>query len=110
MQGSVVVTKLSKKYRRFSADRPRSVKEIFVRRQVNGKAKEFLALSEVSFNVLPGQIIGVIGRNGAGKSTLLRLLGGVGVPDEGKIEVKQPVRGLLDLGVGFHPDLTGEEK
>jgi lipopolysaccharide transport system ATP-binding protein len=50
-----------------------------------------------------------VGHNGAGKSTLLRLLGGVGRPDEGSLSVQGMVGGLLDIGAGFHPDLTGEE-
>ena len=54
-------------------------------------------------------MVGVIGRNGAGKSTLLRLLGGVGRPDEGSVKVRGRVGALLNLGAGFHPDLTGRE-
>ena len=54
-------------------------------------------------------MIGVIGPNGAGKSTLLRLVGGIGSPDEGHLEVRGRVGSLLDLGIGFHPDLTGRE-
>jgi lipopolysaccharide transport system ATP-binding protein len=67
------------------------------------------ALRDVSFTVPSGCMLGVIGPNGAGKSTLLRLIGGVGKPDEGSVVVRGRVGALLDLGAGFHPDLTGRE-
>ena len=54
-------------------------------------------------------MVGVIGPNGAGKSTLLRLIGGVGRPDEGRVKTRGQIGALLDLGAGFHPDLTGRE-
>ncbi|WP_245916063.1 ABC transporter ATP-binding protein [Merismopedia glauca] len=69
----------------------------------------FWALRDVSFTVAPGEMLGVVGRNGAGKSTLLRLLGRVGRPDEGNIVLNGRVGALLDLGAGFHTDLTGRE-
>jgi len=67
------------------------------------------ALREVSFSVGPGEMFGVVGANGAGKSTLLRLLGGVGRPTTGSIEVSGRIGALLDLGGGFLGDLTGRE-
>jgi lipopolysaccharide transport system ATP-binding protein len=69
----------------------------------------FWALREVSFSVAPGEMLGIIGQNGAGKSTLLQLLGGVGMPDEGKIKINGRIGALLDLGAGFSTDLTGRE-
>lgn len=68
-----------------------------------------LALDAVSFSVNPGEALGVIGENGAGKSTLLRIIAGVITPDEGALRVTNPVTGILELGLGFLPDLTGKE-
>jgi lipopolysaccharide transport system ATP-binding protein len=71
---------------------------------------EFLAaLSDISFGIDPGQTMAVIGRNGSGKSTLLRLLGNVFKPTSGKLVVRGRISALLELGAGFHPDLTGLE-
>ncbi|MEM1084787.1 MAG: ATP-binding cassette domain-containing protein [Verrucomicrobiota bacterium] len=70
---------------------------------------EFWALREVSFDVRPGEMMGIVGRNGAGKSTLLRLLGGLGKPSEGRVQVAGRLGALLELGGGFIGDLTGRE-
>lgn len=71
--------------------------------------ERFYALRDVSFEVEKGQSLGVIGRNGAGKSTLLNMVTGLVRPDEGSIEVNGTVAALLELGAGFHADLTGKE-
>ena len=70
--------------------------------------QDFWALRNISFSVKKGESLGVIGRNGAGKSTLLQILLGIYKPDEGAVE-KRGTAGLLQLGTGFHPDLTGQE-
>lgn len=109
-QVAINVQGLSKWFRRYHADRPATLKEAIVRGLRGMKpAEQFWALRDVSFSVAPGRMVGVIGPNGAGKSTLLRLLGHVGRPDQGKVEVHGRIGALLDLGAGFHPDLTGRE-
>jgi lipopolysaccharide transport system ATP-binding protein len=67
------------------------------------------ALSSVSFQVSPGEVVGVIGRNGAGKSTLLKILSRITRPTRGKVDLYGRVGSLLEVGTGFHPDLTGRE-
>ncbi|WP_417264810.1 polysaccharide ABC transporter ATP-binding protein [Brumimicrobium sp.] len=74
-----------------------------------GKQESFWALKNVSFHVDKGEIIGVIGRNGAGKSTLLKVLSKITQPTEGRIEINGRVASLLEVGTGFHPELTGRE-
>ena len=72
-------------------------------------AAGFWALKEVTFEVRPGEVVGVIGRNGAGKSTLLKVLSRVTAPSAGRIEIEGRVGSLLEVGTGFHPELTGRE-
>jgi lipopolysaccharide transport system ATP-binding protein len=70
---------------------------------------QFLALDNVSFQVQQGEVLGIIGRNGAGKSTLLKILSQVTLPSSGQIKIKGRIASLLEVGTGFHPELSGRE-
>lgn len=103
----VTVRDVSKKFRLYH-ERNQSMKAAVMR---GGRARydEFWALRDVSFDIPEGSTFGLIGRNGSGKSTLLKCLARILRPDQGSIEVRGKVSALLELGAGFHPELSGRE-
>jgi lipopolysaccharide transport system ATP-binding protein len=76
---------------------------------LRGRREDFWALRDVTFDVTRGQVLGVIGPNGAGKSTLLKLLSSITAPTEGEIRIRGRLAALIEVGSGFHPELTGRE-
>jgi ABC-type polysaccharide/polyol phosphate transport system ATPase subunit len=119
---AVHVDRLSKRYRLVPPSRHGSIREALAERARNawrrlGRAGaasaadhgEFWALRDVSFDVRTGEVIGIIGRNGAGKSTLLKILSQITEPTTGRAEIRGRVGSLLEVGTGFHPELTGRE-
>jgi ABC-type polysaccharide/polyol phosphate transport system ATPase subunit len=97
---------ISKCYKRYARPVDR-LKEILLPRK--SYAQEFWALKDISFEVMKGETMGIIGRNGAGKSTLLQMICGTSTPTSGEIQVNGTVAALLELGAGFNPEFTGRE-
>ncbi len=96
--------------KRFLLRRTRSLKDLAVY-AANGRAlgDTLLALDEISLTIPQGESVGLLGLNGSGKSTLLKLVSGVLRPDSGSVRVRGRVAGLIEVGAGLHPDLTGRE-
>lgn len=109
MGSAIVVRDLGKRYRSRDRGRPSSLKGRILSGYRAPRREAFWALRNVSFSIPRGRAVGVVGLNGAGKSTLLRLIGGVGIPDEGSIKVNGRIGALLDIGAGLTEDLTGRE-
>ena len=112
MKPVIQVSHVSKHFRYWN-DRPRSLKSVLVDlmkgRLSWGNREVYSALSDVSFDIYPGEFVGIMGRNGAGKSTLLKLICGIYTPSEGSVRVEEPIAPLIELGAGFSEDLSGYE-
>jgi lipopolysaccharide transport system ATP-binding protein len=105
---AIVASGLAKRFQRRSGRAP-TFKDLLLRGLAWQKKTTFWGLRDISFSVQSGRTVGIIGPNGAGKSTLLRLVGGVGMPDRGKVRTQGRIGALLDLGSGLETDLTGRE-
>lgn len=107
METVIKVENVSKKFRLYS-DRPLTLKERIVKGG-KGDYREFYALKDVSFEVKKGSTVGLIGQNGSGKSTMLKIINRTMFPDMGKVIIRGKVASLIELGAGFHPELSGRE-
>ncbi|MEM9772995.1 MAG: ABC transporter ATP-binding protein [Chloroflexota bacterium] len=110
MSNSIIVSNLGKKFKRHKTRSNWTLQQTIINGfKREAKSEFYWALKNVSFSIPKGKMLGIVGHNGAGKSTLLQLVGGIGKPDEGSIEINGRVGALLGLGAGFHPELTGRE-
>lgn len=105
---AIVVDGVSKRFR-LQTDKAHSVKELVTRRDRNADEQHFWALKDVSLEIPEGSMYALVGHNGSGKSTLLRCIAGIYQPTEGRVSATGRMSTLLELGAGFHPDLTGRE-
>ena len=105
--GEIVSDHASRSFKVYPRE-ARRLKDVVVARH-RSRAIEVAALRDVSFRIEPGSAVGLVGRNGSGKTTLLRLISGIIKPTSGTVDVGGRVGSLVELGAGFHPDLTGRE-
>ncbi len=107
---AIRATGLTKQYRVGARRQPaQRLSDLFSRGRGRGSGEEFRALDDVSFEIAHGEIVGIVGGNGAGKSTLFKILARVVRPSAGSAELHGRLASLLEVGTGFHPELTGRE-
>src|SRR3954463_2594313 len=114
MKPSIEIIQLSKKYSMQTAGRYLALRDVLVNRTKNILRKkeppaDFWALKDINLSFQPGDRIGLIGNNGAGKTTLLKIISRITPPTSGKAIVRGKLSSLLEVGTGFHPELTGRE-
>jgi ABC-type polysaccharide/polyol phosphate transport system ATPase subunit len=106
---SIELDDVVQRFRRIK-ERPDTLREVFARiRGVRHRFQDFEAVKHVSFRVRNGEMVALVGRNGSGKSTILKLVAGVYSPTSGKVRVHGTIAPLIELGAGFHNELTGRE-
>ena len=110
MNSNETVIKFDHVTKQFSKLNQKTFKE-FIPALIRGEKTEesFIALNDINFEIQKGETVGIIGPNGSGKSTILKLIAGVMSPNAGKVTVKGKISPLIELGAGFHPELTGAE-
>src|SRR5499425_329974 len=112
MPPAIALSHVSKVYRRYSGKQFATLKSALLQRSILRDlqpSEAFVALKDVSFSVPKGSTFGVIGRNGSGKSTALKLVAGITKPTSGTVRVDGRISALIELGAGFHPEISGRE-
>src|SRR5438067_7092702 len=112
MTPAIELTNVTKIYRRYTGRQFSTLKSALLQRSLMRDlqpSETFPALTDVSFTVARGSTYGIIGRNGSGKSTALKLVAGITKPTSGTVEVQGRISALIELGAGFHPEISGRE-